>query len=147
MPRKAIDLYPCIQNPSDVTVALLLNACAQLETDDALDVVKKVASEMPTSSRSNVYVITSMLDALMKCGDLTKAQSLFDATPNKVVPMYGAMMAGELCVLLSESVSLFVLVRLHEEQSAEQSNRPVQKYRNDAISSRKVQFTRRSKHG
>ena len=125
MPKAAVDLYGQVQNPSDVMIVLVLNACAQLENRETLDLAKSVASKLSVSSRSNVYVVTSMLDALMKCGDLNTAQSLFDAAPNKVVPMYGAMMAGELCVLLLESVSFLVLFRLHEEQSAEKSNRAV----------------------
>jgi hypothetical protein len=31
----------------------------------------------------------------MKCGDLEQAQSLFDASTNKVLSMYGAMMKGK----------------------------------------------------
>jgi hypothetical protein len=30
----------------------------------------------------------------MKCGDIEHAQSLFNKSTNKVLPMYGAMMKG-----------------------------------------------------
>ena len=35
-----------------------------------------------------------MLDALIKCGDIEKARSVFDATTNKTVPVYGTIMTG-----------------------------------------------------
>lgn len=124
-PRKAIDLYNQVQNPSDVMIVLLLNACAQMENDEALALVEKVNSNMSRPSRSNVYVITSMLDALMKCGELNKAQTLFDATTNRDMSMYAAMMAGEFGMLLLSSVPFLVLLRLHEERSTEKSNRAV----------------------
>ena len=91
---RAIDLFRQVQNPNEVIVVLLLNACAQLQTDEALRLVKQVASDMSQASHSNVYVMTSLLDALMKCGDITAAQLWFDASKTKLPPMFGAMMKG-----------------------------------------------------
>jgi hypothetical protein len=50
---------------------------------------------MPKGYHSDVYLLTSLLDVLMKCGDVSNAQLLFDRTTNKVLPMYGAMMKGK----------------------------------------------------
>ena len=94
MAEKAIDLFNQIENPDEILVNALFNSCAQLETKEALAVAKKVAKEMPKSVYSNPYILTSLLDALMKCGDIADAQSLFAASTNKVLPMYGAMMKG-----------------------------------------------------
>ena len=94
MPAKAIDLFTRVDKPNDVILNLVLNACAQLRTDDALKLVREVASKMSTSSYSNVFVVNSLLDALMKCGDVLNARSLFDASTKKDVSMYGAMMKG-----------------------------------------------------
>jgi pentatricopeptide repeat protein len=93
-PDRAIELFGEIENPDDVIITLLFNACAKLKTDDALDLVKRVAAEIPKSAYTNIYLVTSLLDALIKCGDVGNARSLFDSTENKVVPMYGAMMTG-----------------------------------------------------
>jgi pentatricopeptide repeat protein len=49
---------------------------------------------MPKSFYSDPYLLTSLLDAFMKCGDVAAAQSLFDASTRKIISMYGAMMSG-----------------------------------------------------
>ena len=36
----------------------------------------------------------------MKCGAVEEARLRFDATPNKAMPMYAAMIAGELYMVL-----------------------------------------------
>ena len=41
LPEKAIHLFNEIENPDDVNLILLFNACAQLKTKEALDLVKK----------------------------------------------------------------------------------------------------------
>ena len=92
--NKAIDLFNQIKNPDELNITVLFNACAQLGTDEALNLVKKVSKEIPKSFYSNPRLVTSLLDALMKCGDVQHAQSLFDASTKKDLPMYGAMMNG-----------------------------------------------------
>ncbi len=77
-----------------MNITVLFNACAQLRTDEALSLVKKISQEIPKSFYSNSYLLTSLLDALMKCGDVQDAQLLFDASRTKTLPMYGAMMNG-----------------------------------------------------
>ena len=94
MPRKAVDLFNQIEKPDRVNTLLLFNACAQLGTTEALVLTKEVAKKMPNSFYSNSNLLSSLLDALMKCGDVAHAQSLFDKSTNKVLPMYGAMMKG-----------------------------------------------------
>src|SRR5271163_340198 len=94
MVNKAIDLFNEIKNPNEVIIVLLFNACAQLETQEALNLVKKVLSQIPKSFHSNDYLLTSLIDALMKCGDVNYAQSLFDTSTKKTLEMYGAMMKG-----------------------------------------------------
>ncbi len=77
-----------------MNIIVLFNACAQLGTDEALNLTKKVSKKIPKSFYSNPYLLTALLDALMKCGDVKYAQSLFDASTKKVMQMYGAMMNG-----------------------------------------------------
>ncbi|CAF4706317.1 unnamed protein product, partial [Rotaria magnacalcarata] len=52
---------------------LLFNSCAQLKTKEALDLVKKISKQIPKSFYSNPRLLTSLLDALMKCGDVAHA--------------------------------------------------------------------------
>ena len=90
----AIQLFNQIKNPNDVNLTVLFNACAQLGTVEALALVKKVSKEMPESFYSNPRLLTSLLDALMKCGDVKHAELLFHKLTRKTLPMYGAMMKG-----------------------------------------------------
>ncbi|CAF4979417.1 unnamed protein product, partial [Rotaria sp. Silwood1] len=94
MAGKAIDIFNQIRNPNETITNLLFNACAELGTNDALNIVKKISKEMPKSFESNIFLRTSLLDAFMKCGDVITAQSLFDISKQKSLSMYGAMMKG-----------------------------------------------------
>ncbi len=93
--NKAIELFNEVKNPDEIVVIILLNACAELRTNEALNLVKKVSSTIPKSFHFNPRLLTSLLDALMKCGDIEHAQSLFNASTNKVLSMYGAMIKGK----------------------------------------------------
>ncbi|CAF2053409.1 unnamed protein product, partial [Rotaria magnacalcarata] len=92
--NKAIALFNEIENPDDVHMILLFNSCAQLKTKEALDLVKKMSKLIPKSFYSNPRLLTSLLHALMKCGDVAHAEALFYSSKEKVFPMYGAMMKG-----------------------------------------------------
>ena len=94
MPERAIELFKQVKNPDEITMNLLFNACAQLGTSEVLALVKTVSKKMPPSFYSNTYILSSLLDALMKCEDVEHAQSLFTSSTNKKMSMYGAMMSG-----------------------------------------------------
>ncbi|CAF1356880.1 unnamed protein product [Rotaria magnacalcarata] len=108
LPEKAIDLFNKIENPNDVNIILLFNACAQLKTKEALDLVKKTSEQIPKSFYSNPRLLTSLLDALMKCGDVARAESLFHSSKQKILPMYGAMMKGINHLNIYDKVELVV---------------------------------------
>ncbi|CAF2064714.1 unnamed protein product [Rotaria magnacalcarata] len=90
--KKAIDLFSEINNPDRVIINLLFNACAQLGTAKELSLVKKVSLNIPKSFHSDPFIQTSLIDALMKCGDTLAAQSLFDTIKTRNLFIYGAMM-------------------------------------------------------
>ncbi|CAF1187622.1 unnamed protein product [Rotaria sordida] len=94
MTNKAIDLFKEIKNPDEVIIIILCNAGAQLGTNEALSLIKKVSSQMPKHFYSNLRLLTSLLDVLMQCGDVKHAQALFDTSTTKILSMYGAMMKG-----------------------------------------------------
>ncbi len=94
MAQKAIDLFKEIKNPNDVIFLLLFNACAQLGTEEALNLTKNISKNIEKSIYSNVRLLTSLLDALMKCGDVTYAESLFNKSREKATEVCGAMMKG-----------------------------------------------------
>ncbi|UJR34389.1 hypothetical protein I4U23_021797 [Adineta vaga] len=92
--NESLNLFNQIKNPDDVIIILLFNTCAQLETNEALNLVKKVSKEIPKTYYSNPRLLTSLLDALIKCDDMKYAQVLFSKSSKKTVSMYGAMMNG-----------------------------------------------------
>ncbi|CAF4721982.1 unnamed protein product [Rotaria socialis] len=92
--KKAIDLFSEINNPDKFIINLLFNACAQLGTAKELSLVKKVSLNIPKSFHSDPFIQTSLIDALMKCGDTLAAQSLFDTIKTRNLFIYGAMMKG-----------------------------------------------------
>ena len=103
MSNKAIELYNEIKNPDVVIIILLFNACAQLGTIEALNLTKQILLQIPKSFYSNPRLLTSLLDALMKCGDVTYAESLFNTSTKKTSSMYGAMMKGNNDMFISKS--------------------------------------------
>jgi hypothetical protein len=113
--HKAIDLFNEITNPDEVIINLLFNACAQLQTAEALNLTRKIFKEMPESFHSNPYLLTSLLYAFMKCGEVADAQSLFDTSTKKTMSMYGAMMKGKKYFCIHKYIQLKSLFRLCTE--------------------------------
>jgi hypothetical protein len=72
----------------------MFQACAQLETQEALDLIRLLRSKMPTSFYSNPRLLTSLIDALMKCDDVQTAEIFFNKVQVKNIPLYGAMIKG-----------------------------------------------------
>lgn len=89
MAEKAIDLFNEIQTPDAITTTLFLNACAQLGTSEALTLVKKTS----TSFQPDHILLSSRLDALIKCGDYSTAEDMFSKMKTTVIG-YGYLMAG-----------------------------------------------------
>ena len=118
MPDRAIALFNQVQKPDRIVTTILLNACARVGNAEVLDLVKNVASELPKSSYSDAILVTSLLDALMKCGDVATARSLFNSTKNKVVPMFGAMMAGNVLHRVQNVRTIHSPWRLHRQWHA-----------------------------
>ncbi|CAF5225971.1 unnamed protein product, partial [Rotaria magnacalcarata] len=92
MPNQAIDLFYKIENPDKIIIMFVFNACASLGTSEALDLTKKTLEKMPKTFYSDSYILCSVLDALMKCGDVKYAESIYKSSTTKALPMYGAMM-------------------------------------------------------
>ena len=94
-PNRAIHLFDRIENLNEIVINLLFTACAHPESEAALIAVQKVSSKMPQSFYRNIRLVTSLLGALMKCGDVSGARSLFERSTTKTLPMYAAMMKGD----------------------------------------------------
>ena len=92
---KATEVFRRIEEPDEVNTLLLFNACAQLRTKEALDLVKDVASKMPSSFHPHSNLITSLCDALIRCGDVEHAENVFRRSNMKDQGLYSVMMKGE----------------------------------------------------
>lgn len=92
--QKAIDLYRRIDKPNEVNMVLLFNACANLRTKAALALVNHVWSKMPSSFYSNPFLITSLIDALMKHGDVEAAEAVFKQRQDHGLSCYGSIISG-----------------------------------------------------
>lgn len=93
--NKATELFNQIENPNPIMYNLFFTACAQQGTGESLNLVKTVYGGMPKSFHSNLHVVTSVLDALMKCGDVSNAELLFNKSSKKDLFMFGVMMKGK----------------------------------------------------
>ena len=91
---KAIDVFNEVNKPDDIIFILIFQACAQLETKEALDLIRLLRSKMPTSFYSNPRLLTSLIDAFVKCGDVKTAAEVFQKSTIKELPIYGAIMKG-----------------------------------------------------
>ena len=103
--NKAIDLFHQIDKPDDVIFILMFQACAQLETQEALDLIRFLRSKMPTSFYSNPRLLTSFIDALMNCEDVQTAEIFFNKVQVKSISIYGAMIKGTKMIVMFSSIS------------------------------------------
>ena len=91
---KAVEVFRQIEGPDEVNTLLLFNACAQLQSKEALDLVKKVSATMPSSFHTHSNLANSLLDAYMKCDDIEGAEMIFERITMKSQAVYAAMMKG-----------------------------------------------------
>jgi hypothetical protein len=90
------DLFNAIEQPNEVILTLTLNACAQIGTKEMLHRVQQIISNLSEAQQLNRYLITSIIDALMKCGDVAASESFFNRSKVKPLQAIGAMMNGRL---------------------------------------------------
>ena len=86
-----------IKNPDSVSYIMLYNACAQMQSKEGLELIRNVSKTIPKSFYSDVKLVTSLLDAYGKCGDITSAQALFGSLEIRTIEMYNALMKGNIC--------------------------------------------------
>lgn len=92
---KAINLFKKTRNPNHVVYILCFQACAQIASNECLNIVKTISNDLPHSLSNNKRVITSLIDAFVECGDIEKAESIYDSTSIQSIEMTGALMKGK----------------------------------------------------
>lgn len=91
---KAVRLFHEIRYPNGIILTILFNASAKNESNEAVELLKKIWSTMPSPCLSGRTLMTCLIDALMKCGDVPSDDACFNQTKSKNLKMYGAMMKG-----------------------------------------------------
>ena len=91
--EKAIAIFKKIDHPDAIIINLLFNACAKMRTAEALSLVKQTYKNMSSSFYSNDYVSASLLDALIKCGDMSTAKVVFSKIRRSMIN-YANLMTG-----------------------------------------------------
>ena len=95
MTEKALDLFERMPlAPDNVVYTIVLNACAQLANDRAKIIGKKLVDQMLNKFQHDSYLDSSAIHMLMKFGDVTGAEALFEMIKKKNTVLYGAMMKG-----------------------------------------------------
>lgn len=92
--QKAIDLFRQIEKPDKVNTLLLFNACSHLQRKEALDLVKQVSSKMPSSFYTHSNLTTSLIDVLMKFGEVEMAQTVFHQQKDNDLSKYSSVISG-----------------------------------------------------
>ncbi|CAF1456583.1 unnamed protein product [Adineta ricciae] len=93
--QKAFEVFHEIQTPSEVNLIVFFQVCAVLKTQPALDAMKKMLQQTPTNFHSNHRLVTSLLNALVECGDVELAEKIFDSIKAKQLPMYGYIASNQ----------------------------------------------------
>ncbi len=100
VPEKALDVFEQMHlNPEAITYAKIFSVCAQLADDRAMKIGKKILDQMQNNFRNNTVILTSAIHMLMKFGDITHAEHIFEMTKKDIVT-YGAMMKGKLFIII-----------------------------------------------
>jgi pentatricopeptide repeat protein len=101
IPEKVFDLLDeMIIQPDAITVTLIFNACAHVNNDRAKTIGKKLLDRMSNVFRNDIILLNSAVYMLMKFGDVTRAEHLFNFLSNKKDTVsYNVMTKG---ILVSE---------------------------------------------
>ena len=91
MAEKAIELFSKIERPDKIILSILFNACAQLKTERALNLGKKIYFRLSDAHRQSTDLLYSVFDMFIKCDDEQSAEVLFHQL-NRDVICYGSMM-------------------------------------------------------
>ncbi|CAF1125375.1 unnamed protein product [Adineta steineri] len=95
--NEALNLFKENNIPTnEYTFSILFKICSQINDKYSLEFGKEAFNQMPKNYHNSIVVITSALHMFTKCGDISKAEQLFNEIKKKNLIVYGAMMNGYL---------------------------------------------------
>lgn len=80
--------------PDHFILTILFDICGKLVDEQALEVGRKIFSQMEKIHRQNAVVMASALNMFMRNTDVKKAEEVFHSIRSKNHIMFGAMMKG-----------------------------------------------------
>ena len=96
MPEKALDVFDGVSSEANnVLYTIVFSACADLSNDGAVQSGKRILAQMPSSMLNDALLVSSAIHMLMKFGDVSHAERLFQKLKKKGTVIYGAMMNGK----------------------------------------------------
>jgi hypothetical protein len=103
-----IRLFDQMSLEADAVILItFFNACADQLTEHAKKRGRDVVRQLSNTFRADVKVMNSAIDMLMKFGDVTDAEHIFDSLKTRTVVTYGAMMKGRISYNLEQSTFSF----------------------------------------
>lgn len=97
---KAIHLFKKTKNPDHVLYIILFQACTQIGSNEGLDLIESALNNIPPLFCKNERLLTTLIDGLMECGNVEKAESIFYSTVNQPICIIGAMIKGKMFVII-----------------------------------------------
>ncbi|CAF1052345.1 unnamed protein product [Adineta steineri] len=95
--NEALNLFKDNNIPTnEYTFSILFKICSQINDRYSLQFGKEAFNQMPKNYYNSIVAITSALHMFTKCGDISKAEQLFNQIKKKNLIVYGAMMNGYL---------------------------------------------------
>ncbi|CAF4255312.1 unnamed protein product, partial [Adineta steineri] len=96
LPEKAVELFEEIPKDEvdEIIITLFLNACTKLSNDYSIKLGKDVLSQLSKSFLRDQQLIDTIIQMLMKFGDVKDAEYYFEKSPKKTIVTYAVMMQG-----------------------------------------------------
>ena len=95
MPEKALDLFDQMSCKADEAIyTIVFSACASLCTERAIQLGKRLLDQIPQTLLGDTLACSSAIFMLMKFGDVSHAERLFQLRKKESILTYASMMKG-----------------------------------------------------
>ena len=94
--EEALSFFKQINMTKDeYTYSIFFKICAEMANNQSLELGQMIFRKMPKNFSNNIVVVSSALQMFIKCGDIIKAEQLFNRIEKKDSFTYSTMMNGK----------------------------------------------------
>lgn len=94
--QEALDFFKTTNiTKNEYTFSILFKICTDSADQRSLEFGQLIFDRMPKKFHNNSVVITSALQMFVKCGNISKAEQLFNTIQNKNLFTFSVMMNGK----------------------------------------------------